>query len=123
MVFQDHITLTAMPTLYIQGLGAEATIRVDVGQSLDTELFTPGTPQTIAAQEAVQIDLPTGAFNLLNKVAVLRVISGKVSADLRTPVPVRSYLRQPGEGFGSATMRSTTGRNNGWPTSPAAPAL
>jgi hypothetical protein len=73
---------------------------------------TPGTPQTLVAQETTRIDLPVGAFDPLNKVAILNVLRGKVSADLRSPIPVRSYFRMP------TRLRATTGHPGGWPVGP-----
>jgi hypothetical protein len=69
---------------------------------------TPGTPQTLVSQQTVRIDLPVSAAPL-DKVSILNVLSGKVSADLRSMIPVRSYLRQP------YTLRATTGHSGGWP--------
>lgn len=80
-----------------------------------------GTPQTLAPQESTAVDLPIGTFDPLNKVAFLEVIKGRVSVDIRSPVECRSYFKQPGEPFGSATLAATTGHPGGWPTSPSPP--
>jgi len=84
-------------------------------------LTTFGATQDLVAQETVAVDLPIGAFDPLNKIAFLRVLRGEVSADLRSPIPCRTYLKQPGEPFGIAALKATTGHPGGWPTSPPKP--
>jgi len=72
---------------------------------------------TIAqAGTSSEITLPSGSSDPLKKVSFLRVLNGRVSVDLRSPVPVRTYLRQP------YSLSPTTGHAGGWPTSPS-PAL
>jgi hypothetical protein len=85
-------------------------------------LTTFGATQDLVAQETVAVDLPIGTFDPLNRVAFLRVLRGEVSADLRSPIPCRTYLKQPGEPFGTAALKATTGHPGGWPTSPSPPA-
>jgi len=69
-----------------------------------------GTPVTMTSSETTTIDLPIGTFESIKKVSVLRVLSGRVSCDLRSPIPVRSYFQQP------TTLSGNTGTSGGWPT-------
>ena len=69
-----------------------------------------GTLVTLVAQQTTELDL--GTRDVMDLVGFLRILSGKISLDLRSPVEVRTYLRQP------ATLRPTTGHPGGWPTSP-----
>lgn len=71
-----------------------------------------GALQTLSIQESDKIALPPGVFDPLNKVCALNVLSGRVSADLRSLVPVRTYFQMP------ETLRATTGHPGGAPTSP-----
>jgi hypothetical protein len=73
-------------------------------------LANVGSLVTLSNQEMTEIELATR--DVLDTVGFLRILKGRVSLDLRSPVPVRTYLRQP------ATLRSTTGHPGGWPTSP-----
>jgi hypothetical protein len=77
-------------------------------------LATIGPLVTLSNQHKLEIELPadSGTTDALKKVAFLKIIRGRVSADLRSPVEVRTYFRQP------ATLRATTGQPGGWPTSP-----
>jgi len=74
-----------------------------------------GAPTALTTQSTLSINLPVGTFDPINKVAYLRVLSGRVSADLRSPVPVRTYFEQP------STLSPTTGGSGGWPTAPDLP--
>lgn len=122
MVFRDHHVSTNRPVLYVKALTGGVSIRVDSGTDLDTELFTPGSVQTLSLDEVLMVELPTGSFVPTNKVCVLNVLGGRVSADLRSPNEVRTYLRQPGQAFGTATLSGNTGTSGGWPSSPNPPA-
>jgi hypothetical protein len=76
------------------------------------EFMEWGPLQTFSSQESDKIALPPFTFDPLNKVCVLNVMRGKVSADLRSLVPVRTYFQMP------TSLRATTGHPGGWPTSP-----
>lgn len=87
--------------------------------SLDSSDLTAWTHQnlanvgsliTLGIQHTTELDL--GTRDPMDLVGFLRVLSGKISLDLRSPVEVRTYLRQP------ATLRPTTGHPGGWPSSP-----
>jgi len=69
-----------------------------------------GTVLTLAAQQTQEIGLY--GRDPLDTVVFLRILKGKVSLDLRSPVECRTYLRQP------ATLSGNTGHPGGWPTSP-----
>ncbi len=73
-------------------------------------LASIGTPVPLVSSETTTIDLPVGVFESIKKVSVLRVLSGRVSVDLRSPVPCRSYFEQP------ITLSGNTGTSGGWPT-------
>lgn len=87
-----------------------------------TGLTIYGALQTVVTGEVLAVELPTGTFDPINKVCYLTVLDGKVSADLRSPVEVRTYFKMPGEAYGTATLNSTTGDSGGWPSSPTPPA-
>ncbi len=76
-------------------------------------LATVGPLVTLAASgHSTEIELPSNTTDPTKKVSFLKIIRGRISADLRSPVVVRTYFRQP------ATLRATTGQPGGWPTSP-----
>lgn len=85
--------------------------------SSDTAAWTPlplaftGTVRTLITGQTLSILLPVST-DPLKTVIFLRMLSGRVSADLRSPVEVRTYLRQP------ATLSPNTGHAGGWPTTP-----
>lgn len=112
IVFRDHITLTSVPTLFVKALVGGTQIRVDSGLNIDIDNFSAGTPQNLTVQETTKVDLPVGAFVAINKVSALHVLSGRVSADLRSPIPVRTYFRQP------TALSGNTGHDGGWPVAP-----
>lgn len=129
---RDAINVAAVGlTAVVEGesvyLTADYTVETLVVASGDATAWDPtgftvyGTLQTLVAGEVVAVELPTGTFDPINKVAYLNVLSGRVSADLRSPVEVRSYFRMPGSAYGSATLNDTTGHPGGWPTSPTPP--
>ena len=122
IVLRDHITDQARPVLYIKSPKGSSRIRINSGQDLDTALFTPTGPVDISNQETVQIELPTGVFDALNKVSIMHVLNGEVSVSIRSPIEFYSYFKMPGEAFGKATLSPTTGKSDGWPTSPDPPA-
>lgn len=74
-------------------------------------LATPGSLVTLSANETTEIELPVVGGPTF-KVHFVFLYSGRLSVDLRTPVEVRTYLRQP------ATLSGNTGHPGGWPTSP-----
>ena len=77
-----------------------------------------GPTQTLVAGETVSLTLPAGVvFDPLRKVSFLRVLSGRVSADLRSFGEVRTYFRQP------STLSGSTGSTGGWPKAPDPPPL
>jgi hypothetical protein len=114
------MAVTAVPGVTAERVGEVVYVVPDAGTvsvelaSGDPEAWTvfgfttPGTPQTLISQQTVRVDLPTSSAPL-DKVSILHVLSGKVSADLRSLVPVRTYFRQP------TTLRATTGHAGGWP--------
>jgi len=73
-------------------------------------LASIGSLVTLDTQHTTELDLATR--DVMDLVGFLRVLSGRISLDLRSPVEVRTYLRQP------ATLRPTTGHPGGWPSSP-----
>lgn len=80
-----------------------------------------GALQTVVAGEVLAVELPVSTFDPLNKVNYLNVLSGKVSADLRSPVEVRTYFQMPGSAYGQASLNPTTGQPGGWPSAPNPP--
>lgn len=81
-----------------------------------------GTVTTLVAGQTVSVLLPTGgAFDPLDKVSVLNVLSGAVSADVRSLVEVRTYFKMPGTAYGRTSLNATTGHSGGWPGSPNPP--
>lgn len=121
------VGLTAVVEGEIVYLSADHTVDTLVVASSDTTAWDPagftiyGTLQSVVAGEVVAVELPTGSFDPINKVAYLNVLNGRVSADLRSPVEVRSYFKMPGSAYGSATLNATTGHPGGWPSSPTPP--
>jgi hypothetical protein len=77
-------------------------------------LATIGPLVTFGNGHKTEIELPSGSGTTdpTKQVAFLRIFRGRVSADLRSPVEVRTYFQQP------ATLRATTGHPGGWPTTP-----
>lgn len=82
----------------------------------DAAAWTPdtlalvGALNTLGASETVgQSLLPT---NPIFTVVFLKLFTGRVSVDLRSPVEVRTYFRQP------ARLSGNTGHPGGWPTTP-----
>ena len=112
IVFRDHLTLTALPSLFVKALVSGTQIRVDSGAIIDIDNFSAGGVVALGVQETTKIDLPVGAFVAINKVSALHVLSGRVSADLRSPVPVRTYFRQP------TSLSGNTGHSGGAPVAP-----
>jgi len=114
MVWRDHITQAAFPVLYLQGIGGGDVVgEIKSGPDLDIDAFTDTQPVVIAQSGVtVKFELPSGVFNPLNKVSVLRLTKGRVAADLRSFGPMRTYFRQPTE------LAQTTRNPGGWPSSP-----
>ena len=75
-------------------------------------LASVGPLVTLSNGHSLNVDLPSGTTDPTMKVSFLRLFKGRVSADLRSPVQVRTYFKQP------ATLRPTTGHPGGWPTTP-----
>jgi len=73
-------------------------------------LAVPGSIVTLGTGHSDVLTL--GSRSPLDKVAFLKILSGRLSADLRSPIEVRTYFRQP------ETLRATTGQPGGWPTAP-----
>jgi len=82
----------------------------DLAAWTHNNLASVGSLITLSTQQTTELDL--GTRDVMDLVGFLRILRGKVSLDLRSPVEVRTYLRQP------ATLRPTTGHPGGWPTSP-----
>ena len=61
-----------------------------------------------------EIELPVGT-DPTKAVSFLRVLKGRVSVELRSPVEVRSYFRQP------LALAPNTGHPGGWPVAPDPP--
>lgn len=72
-------------------------------------LATPGSLQTLSKGEVLSLTIGSDPLKV---VSFLKLFTGRVSADLRSPVECRSYFRQP------ATLSGNTGHPGGWPTSP-----
>lgn len=71
-----------------------------------------GTTVSLSANDAYSVDLPFGTTDPTMQVAFLKIFSGRLSVDLRSPVEVRTYFRQP------ARLSGNTGHPGGWPTTP-----
>lgn len=105
----------------------DSTVRTLTIATSDTAAFLLagatifGTLISMIPGETQAVDLPIGTLDPLNKVSYLRVLSGSVSADLRSPIEMRTHFKQPGVAFGSATLRATTGHPGGWTNSPNPP--
>jgi len=106
------------PNVYVAatGVGVTAfTLDSNAYAAWDPRILaTVGPLVTLGRHHETEIELPTdsGTTDPLKKVAFLKMIRGRVSADLRSSVEVRTYFRQP------ATLRATTGQPGGWPTTP-----
>jgi len=66
---------------------------------------------TLAASEHMSV-ITFGLRSPLDQVGFLRVLSGSVSVDIRSPLSMRTYFQQP------ATLNQNTGHPGGWPSSP-----
>ena len=73
-------------------------------------LASIGALVVLGKGHTTELDLPVALVDPIKKVSFLRVLTGKVSVDLRSPVEVRTYFRQP------LSLRATTGQPGGWPT-------
>jgi hypothetical protein len=71
-----------------------------------------GSVNTLTNSQVTSFQLPAGTADTLKTVMFIRMFSGRVSVDVRSPVEFRSYFRQP------VTLRQTTGHPGGWPISP-----
>lgn len=98
---------------------AGAQVKTFTIVSSDLTAWTPDTLATIGSvntlttsSQVTSIQLPTGTADPLKTVMFVRVFSGRLSVDVRSPVEFRSYFRQP------VTLRQTTGHPGGWPTTP-----
>jgi hypothetical protein len=97
---------------------ANAGVQTFTIASSDLAAWTPDTLATIGSLvslvngQTTAIQLPSGSADPTKVVSFLKLLSGRVSVDLRSPVEVRTYFRQP------ATLRPTTGHAGGWPTTP-----
>jgi len=81
----------------------------DLAAWTHNNLASIGSLITLGTQHMTELDL--GTRDVMDLVGFLRILSGKISLDLRSPVEVRTYLRQP------ATLSGNTGQPGGWPTS------
>lgn len=97
---------------------AGTPVRTFTIASSDTSAWTPepfafiGNVRTLTNGQTVAIQLPDGTSDPIKQVSFLRMFTGRLSIDVRSPVEFRSYFRQP------ATLRATTGAPGGWPTTP-----
>ena len=114
MVWRDHLMSGALPVLFLQALGSGGVVgELRSGPDLDIDAFTITLSISVPATgEVQQFNLPVGAFDPLNKVTVLRLTRGRVSADLRSPGEFRTYFKQPTD------LAGTTKNSGGWPTAP-----
>lgn len=77
---------------------------------ISDSLASVGTLQTLGQASSTSFDVPT--TDPTKQVGFLKIFSGKLSVDLRSPIEVRTYFRQP------ATLSGNTGHPGGWPTTP-----
>lgn len=118
VVFRDHLVASAIPVAFFTSLSGSASIDVSVGTDLDVDNFAAVTTinlSQIGHSTRLTMSPPT---SVIEKVWAFTVTNGAASADIRSPIECRSYLRQP------LTLRPTTGEPHGaWPfgPNPAAP--
>lgn len=101
--------------IYLETTGDVRTLTVtstDLTAWNSAEFATWGAVVSLVVEETTAIDLPSTGVDPSKKVSVLHVLSGCVSADLRSTVPSRTYFQMP------YALRATTGHPGGWPTSP-----
>ena len=106
-------TEVGQPYVYVAGDNTVQSFTLassDQTFATETTLANIGTVTTLSKYATTILTL--GTRDPLDTVGFLRVLSGSVSLELRSPVEVRTYLRQP------ATLSGNTGHPGGWPTSP-----
>jgi hypothetical protein len=108
-VGKPFVFVAADPT-FAAGITAFTLASDDLLAWTPDNLASVGTLVVLNNQQTTELDL--GTRDVMDLVGFLRIIRGKVALDLRSPVEVRTYLRQP------ATLSGNTGHPGGWPTSP-----
>lgn len=96
IVFQDHGPSGVRPRIIATAADGDAEITIESGPDLNIDAFT--LTETIAIpQHGSQVEraLPITGAATTNIVTKLTVGRGKVSVNIFSPIPFRSYLRQP----------------------------